>query len=69
MAYSVLHETIQQDMHDSIEDSRTALRLYRKYQEYEDAGILETRIEQIFAEGRELGFKVPSQETAVRLYR
>lgn len=59
LAFVVLHQTIQTDMHDSIEDSRTALRLFRKYQEFTDAGILEIMLNRIFAEGRDLNFRVP----------
>ncbi|KAG8423891.1 poly(A)-specific ribonuclease [Metarhizium acridum] len=45
LAWYLLKEDIQMETHDSIEDSRTALKLYRKYLEFEDAGILETMLQ------------------------
>lgn len=51
----------QMDGHDSIEDARMALRLYRKYQEYEAAGIVEQVLEEIWNKGRRWGWKPPSK--------
>jgi len=63
LAWYLLKEEIQQESeigHDSVEDARTALKLWRKYQEYVDAGILETVLDEIFDKGRETNFKAPS---------
>ncbi|KAI9844882.1 MAG: poly(A)-specific ribonuclease, partial [Pleopsidium flavum] len=46
--------------HDSIEDARTALRLWRKYEEFIDAGIVERMVEECYRVGREVGFKPPA---------
>lgn len=60
LAWHLLKEDIQLETHDSIEDARTALKLYRKYQEFEDAGILENILQEIYKVGREVGYKPPS---------
>lgn len=60
LASFLLKEEIQQDAergHDSIEDARTALRLWRKYEEFKDAGVLESILDEIFDEGRRTGWK------------
>lgn len=61
LAHTLLKEDIQQETHDSIEDARTALRLYRKYQEFQEAGILETMLQEIYFKGVALGFRPPSK--------
>lgn len=61
LAHTLLKEDIQQETHDSIEDARTALRLYRKYQEFQEAGILETMLQEIYFKGVASGFKPPSK--------
>lgn len=61
LAHVVLREDIQQITHDSIEDSRTALKLYKKYLEYTDAGVMETMMDNILSEGIKLGFKPPAR--------
>ncbi|KAL2354819.1 PAB-dependent poly(A)-specific ribonuclease subunit PAN2 [Cryomyces antarcticus] len=63
LAWYLLKEDIQAEEkhgHDSIEDARTALRLWRKYEEFVDAGILESMLNEIYAKGREMQFKAPS---------
>ncbi|KAK4983206.1 poly(A)-specific ribonuclease [Elasticomyces elasticus] len=60
LAWYLLKEEIQQTTHDSVEDARTALKLYAKYKEFVDAGILEPMLNEIYAKGREVGFKAPS---------
>lgn len=59
LAWHLLRETIQLETHDSIEDARTALKLYRKYLEFEDAGILDAMLQDIYRVGREVNFKAP----------
>ncbi|CZR51913.1 related to PAN2-component of Pab1p-stimulated poly(A) ribonuclease [Phialocephala subalpina] len=59
LAWKVLNEDIQQGTHDSIEDARTALKLYKKYLEFQDAGILETMLQDIYREGTQVQFKPP----------
>ncbi|RKF57266.1 PAN2-PAN3 deadenylation complex catalytic subunit PAN2 [Erysiphe neolycopersici] len=60
LAWYFLREDIQVKTHDSIEDAQTALRLYRKYQEFQDAGILDTMLQNIYRKGKDTGFKPPS---------
>lgn len=62
LAWYLLKEDIQMETHDSIEDSRTALKLYRKYLEFEDAGILEAMLQDIYRAGREVNFKPPRRD-------
>ncbi|KAK4665844.1 poly(A)-specific ribonuclease [Podospora pseudopauciseta] len=52
----VLKQKIQQGQHDSVEDAQAALRLYKKYQEYVDAGLWEREIEQIYLRCKAIGF-------------
>ena len=59
LAWCVLKEKIQEDTHDSIEDATTALKLWRKYEEFVDAGVLEQMLNDIYATGREFGFRAP----------
>lgn len=59
LAWYLLKEDIQQETHDSIEDARTALKLYAKYLEFVDAGVLDTMLAEIYRRGREMGFKPP----------
>ncbi|KAG9237025.1 PAB-dependent poly(A)-specific ribonuclease subunit PAN2 [Amylocarpus encephaloides] len=59
LAWFLLKEDIQLETHDSIEDARTALKLYRKYEEFQDAGILETILADIYRTGRDMNYKPP----------
>lgn len=59
LAWYLLKEDIQQETHDSIEDARTALRLWRKYEQFRAEGVIEKRIEEIYRDGRKWGFKPP----------
>jgi PAB-dependent poly(A)-specific ribonuclease subunit 2 len=65
LAWYLLKEDIQLETHDSIEDARTALKLYRKYLEFDDAGILEAMLEDIYKAGRATNFKPPRKEDQV----
>ena len=72
LAWAVFKEFIQEepislldadpaqiDGHDSIEDARMALRLWRKFQEYDDQGIVEQMIEDIYKRGARYNWKPP----------
>ncbi|KAK4145241.1 ubiquitin carboxyl-terminal hydrolase-domain-containing protein [Dichotomopilus funicola] len=65
LAWYLLKEDIQLETHDSIEDARTALKLYRKYLEFDDAGILEAMLDDIYKAGRATNFKPPRKEDQV----
>ncbi|KAJ5089883.1 hypothetical protein N7532_008567 [Penicillium argentinense] len=77
LAWAVFKEYIQEEPtsdtiqgHDSIEDARMAMRLWKKFQEYEDAGIANQMLEEIFREGQKLGFRPPPRNgTAAVLSR
>ena len=66
LAWYLLKEDIQQDNHDSIEDARTAFRLWRKYEEFRDAGIVETMLEEVYNEGKKWGYKPPGEVVVSR---
>lgn len=59
LAWCVLREDIQGGMHDSVEDAVTALKLWRKHEEFVDAGVLERMLDDVYATGREVGFRAP----------
>lgn len=75
LAWAVFKEYIQEepvddglappDGHDSIEDARMALRLWRKFQEYEAAGIAEQMIEDIYRRGSKWGWKPPARDGTI----
>lgn len=71
LAWAVFKEYIQEEPsdnsqgHDSIEDARMALRLWKKFLEYEDAGIVSQILEEIFREGSKLGFRPPARNGTV----
>jgi hypothetical protein len=57
LSWFVLHEHIQTDTHDSIEDARSALRLYKAFQDFEDRGVFDGKLEQLYREGKQyVGF-------------
>lgn len=59
LAWCVLKEKIQENTHDSIEDAVTAWKLWRKYEEFMDAGVLEQMLNDIYATGSQVKFKAP----------
>ena len=65
LAWYLLKEDIQQGNHDSIEDAHTALRLWRKSKEFEDAGIIERMVEEIYREGKKWNYKPPGEAMGV----
>ena len=61
LAWYLLKEEIQSEEHDSIEDARTALRLWRKWEEFIDAGIEAAMIDEVYREGKKWGYKPPGE--------
>lgn len=61
LAWYLLKEDIQTTTHDSIEDALTALKLWRKYQEFEDAGIVDKMVKEIYAAGKKWNYRVPEK--------
>lgn len=53
LSWFVLGENIQTDTHDSIEDARSALNLYKAYHEFEEQGIFDQKLEELYKEGRQ----------------
>ncbi|KAJ6525112.1 ubiquitin carboxyl-terminal hydrolase-domain-containing protein [Mycena sp. CBHHK59/15] len=53
LSWFVLHENIQTDTHDSIEDARSALNLYKAYHDFEEQGIFDQKLEELYKEGRQ----------------
>ncbi|XP_065919163.1 PAN2-PAN3 deadenylation complex catalytic subunit PAN2-like isoform X2 [Dysidea avara] len=61
LAWFFLGMTIQGGSHDSVEDARTALLLYRKYQQLTSKGDLAGHLRKLYDTGRERQWKVPGQ--------
>uniref|UniRef100_UPI00046208E1 PAB-DEPENDENT POLY(A)-SPECIFIC RIBONUCLEASE SUBUNIT PAN2 n=1 Tax=Neurospora crassa TaxID=5141 RepID=UPI00046208E1 len=60
LAWYLLKEDIQQNTHDSIEDAQTALKLYRKYEEFMANGSFHDVLEALYKKGKTLNFKPAS---------
>ena len=52
LSWFVLHEHIQTDTHDSIEDAQSALNLYKAYNELEKQGLFDKKLEELYVQGR-----------------
>ncbi|KAE9386325.1 PAB-dependent poly(A)-specific ribonuclease subunit PAN2 [Gymnopus androsaceus JB14] len=59
LSWYLFREVIQTETHDSIEDARCALKLFKKYNEFEEQGIFDQKLEEIYKEGRAYNFKPP----------
>ncbi|PHJ22699.1 exonuclease [Cystoisospora suis] len=59
LAFHLLHLNIQQTTHDSIQDARSALLLYRKYQELSRRGMVQQCIQHLYDVGYATNWRVP----------
>lgn len=66
LADLLLREEVQTGNHDSNEDARTALRIWRKYQEFDDAGIVEQVVNKAYRDARKTDY-LPRWEYEARL--
>lgn len=62
LAYALLSIKIQATVHDSVEDARTALALYRRYEELQAAGTFQETLTRLYREGHRLGWIVPGDD-------
>lgn len=67
LAWHFLNIKIQEKVHDSIEDARTALKLYKKYLELTEnetqvAKFRQTHLNDLYERGRHMEWKVPGLE-------
>lgn len=53
LSWAVLKQYIQTDTHDSIEDARCALLLYKAFQEFEEHGIFDEKLEELYRIGKQ----------------
>ncbi|KAF9234026.1 ubiquitin carboxyl-terminal hydrolase-domain-containing protein [Melanogaster broomeanus] len=53
LSWFVLGENIQTDTHDSIEDARSALRLYKAYHEFEAEKTFDDKLEELYRAGKQ----------------
>ncbi|KAI0308786.1 exonuclease-domain-containing protein, partial [Amylostereum chailletii] len=59
LSWFVLGENIQTETHDSIEDAHSALMLYKAYHDFEEKGIFDQKLEELYREGRKHNWRPP----------
>lgn len=62
LSYVLLNEKVQTGNHDSIEDARFALKLYKRYLKLKEENQLEITLDHIYLEGQRMKFRVPEAQ-------
>ncbi|ANB14502.1 Pan2p [Sugiyamaella lignohabitans] len=60
LAWYLLDENVQTGNHDSIEDARTALHLYKKHQQLLRDGTFDATLAKVYSEGHKYNFRPPA---------
>ncbi|GMS89518.1 hypothetical protein PENTCL1PPCAC_11693, partial [Pristionchus entomophagus] len=63
LAFHLLDLKIQESTHDSVEDARVSLQLFRKWQELQEAGSLDKKIRWLYDEGKVANWRLSSGST------
>ncbi|KAI8997062.1 ubiquitin carboxyl-terminal hydrolase-domain-containing protein [Pilobolus umbonatus] len=66
LAWHLLHQEIQSETHDSIEDARTALVLYKKYLEYKENNTFGQILEEVYEAGHKSNWLKGLKDVLVR---
>jgi hypothetical protein len=53
LSWFVLGENIQTETHESIEDARSALKLYKAYHAFEERGVFDDEVEELYRVGQQ----------------
>lgn len=61
LAWHFLGNKIQFQTHDSVEDARAALQLYKCYKSLEADGTLQEKLEELYKCGKEMNWVVPGE--------
>jgi len=61
LTWHFLGKKIQSETHDSAEDARAALELYRKYKEFESLGTFTQMLQKLYEVGNLLQWKVSTR--------
>jgi len=61
LAWYLLNKDVQRDTHDSVEDARTSLELYKRSLELKRKGIFERTLEDVYEYGGIHGWEVGGQ--------
>ncbi|KAL7325020.1 poly(A)-specific ribonuclease [Mucor circinelloides] len=67
LAWHLLQQDIQSETHDSIEDARTALILYKKYLEYKENGTFGQVLEEIYEAGHKANWLKGTKDALSRV--
>jgi PAB-dependent poly(A)-specific ribonuclease subunit 2 len=67
LAWHLLHQDIQSETHDSIEDAKTALILFKKYLDYKTNGTFGQVLEEVYEAGHKANWLKGPKEPLSRV--